>query len=167
MTDAWLAGPVDGVTPELQPVAHALMHARADVERVLAEADVAELFAAPGASAAAAWHLDHLAGSLERLLTYARGETLSRAQLAALAREKEPAAGGDVAALRARVLGALDAALTQVRATDVASLDDVREVGRARLPSSVRGLLFHAAEHSARHAGQALTAMRAARTVRP
>jgi hypothetical protein len=30
-------------------------------------------------------------------------------------------------------------------------------VGRARLPSTVFGLLFHVAEHTQRHAGQAIT----------
>jgi uncharacterized damage-inducible protein DinB len=32
-----------------------------------------------------------------------------------------------------------------------------RVVGRRRLPSSVLGLLFHAAEHTQRHTGQVIT----------
>jgi hypothetical protein len=44
--------------------------------------------------------------------------------------------------------------------TGEATLTATREVGRARLPSTVIGLLFHAAEHTQRHAGQALTTKR-------
>jgi uncharacterized damage-inducible protein DinB len=33
-------------------------------------------------------------------------------------------------------------------------------VGRGRLPSTVLGLLVHAAEHSTRHMGQAITTAR-------
>ena len=40
------------------------------------------------------------------------------------------------------------------------SLLEPREVGRLRLPSTTLGLLFHAAEHATRHAGQALTTAR-------
>ena len=35
--------------------------------------------------------------------------------------------------------------------------DGTLAVGRAGLPTTVLGLLFHAAEHSTRHAGQAIT----------
>jgi hypothetical protein len=34
---------------------------------------------------------------------------------------------------------------------------DERLVGRLKLPSTVVGLLFHAAEHTQRHVGQAAT----------
>jgi hypothetical protein len=37
---------------------------------------------------------------------------------------------------------------------------DFRGVGRAQLPSTVLGLLFHAAEHTQRHAGQVATTRR-------
>jgi uncharacterized damage-inducible protein DinB len=36
-------------------------------------------------------------------------------------------------------------------------LAEDRKVGRAGLPSTVLGLLMHGAEHSTRHAGQAIT----------
>ena len=38
-----------------------------------------------------------------------------------------------------------------------ASLLEPRAVGRQRLPSTVLGLLYHAAEHATRHTGQAVT----------
>ena len=37
---------------------------------------------------------------------------------------------------------------------------EARSVGRAQLPTTVIGLLFHAAEHTQRHAGQAVTTAR-------
>jgi hypothetical protein len=51
----------------------------------------------------------------------------------------------------------VDRALTQLRVTDASSLLEPRGVGRAQLPSTVLGLLFHAAEHTQRHVGQLIT----------
>ena len=45
-------------------------------------------------------------------------------------------------------------ALEQLRPAPGTSLLESRGVGRAQLPSSVPGLLVHAAEHTQRHAGQ-------------
>jgi uncharacterized damage-inducible protein DinB len=52
------------------------------------------------------------------------------------------------------------AAVDQLRGTAIEGLYDRREVGRAKLPSTVIGLLFHAAEHASRHAGQIITTTR-------
>jgi hypothetical protein len=96
-------------------------------------------------------------GSLDRLLTYARGEQLSDAQLATLRAEETPSPGETPDVLLSRLRDGIDAALAQLRATDEASLDESRAVGRAGLPSSGRGLLCHAGEHTLRHAGQLVT----------
>jgi uncharacterized damage-inducible protein DinB len=114
-----------------------------------------QLWKRQGGGASVGFHLKHLAGSLDRLLTYARGEALTGAQIAAL--NDEGRGDEDAAALTAAAISAIDRALHQVSATPVDGLFDVREVGRARLPSTVLGLLFHAAEHGQRHAGQAVT----------
>jgi uncharacterized damage-inducible protein DinB len=66
----------------------------------------------------------------------------------------------DGAALAARVDAAMTAALDQLRATPEATLLAAREVGRQKLPSNVLGLIFHAAEHATRHAGQIATIRR-------
>ena len=99
----------------------------------------------------------HLAGSLDRLLTYARGDALNAAQRAALAAEAREDTSRTAADLVAAALGALDRALAQVRGTPLCTLDEGREVGRARLPSTVLGLMFHAAEHAQRHSAQIIT----------
>ena len=165
MPDAWLKGPVAGVPAALQPVAHALLNARIEVESVLSDATDEELWTRPAGIAAAGFHVRHLCGSIDRLFTYARNESLGDAQLAILAHEKDPESRLDGDALGRLVDETFERALEQLRATSVGTLDDARAVGRLRLPSTVRGLLFHAAEHSARHAGQAITTMKVVRGV--
>lgn len=157
-TEAWLTGPIEGIDPYLMPVAHALVQASRDLERAASELSPEELWARPGGAASIGFHLRHIAGVLDRLLTYARGEMLTEAQLAALRAEGEP---GDPPAgateLVAEAKAAIAQALDQVRATPRSILLEPREVGRKRLPSTVLGLLYHAAEHVTRHVGQIIT----------
>jgi hypothetical protein len=165
--EAWLRGPIDGIDPLLQPVAHAVVQARDDAaDAVHALPDDLLWTAPPGTTASPGFQLIHLAGALDRLFTYARGDALSEAQGAALKAEKRPGTPPpSKAQLLERIAHAVDAALAQLRATPAGSLADPREVGRARLPSTVIGLLFHAAEHSTRHAGQLLTTVKIVRAL--
>lgn len=161
LPEVWLRGPLPEYPSPLVPVAHALLQAREDVERAAAEATVEELWQRPGQAAAAGYHLQHLTGSLDRLLTYARGEPLDGRQRTALLQESTP--GATAATLVAAALAQIDRALEQLRRTPAASLDEAREVGRARLPSTVLGLLYHAGEHTARHVGQLITTLKVVR----
>jgi uncharacterized damage-inducible protein DinB len=153
--EVWLRGPLPDYIDELQPVAHSLLQVREEIERA-AQLPVEDVWARPGGAASIGFHLKHLAGSLDRLLTYAAGRQLSAAQYDYLASEatetKEPA---DVLVRRAH--DAIDRALTYVRTTPLCTLDERRQVGRDRLPSTVLGLLFHAAEHAQRHSAQIIT----------
>jgi len=158
--EAWLRGPLTGFEPMLMPAAHALVQAREDIQRALT-ATSDELWRRPGGAASAGYHLQHLAGSLDRLLTYARGESLNEAQRAALAREGTPA--GSAAALVAAASRAIDRALEQIRQAAPDTLFEDRAVGRDRLPATVLGLIFHAAEHTTRHAGQLITTLKVVR----
>lgn len=158
--EAWLRGPVAGVPPLLQPVAHALVQARDEVRALAADLPADALWTRPGGAASAGFHLQHLTGVLGRLLTYARGEALSDAQLTALAAEGVPDAALTPAGLADAVDRQVEAALAQLRRTDAATLPDARPVGRERLPSTVIGLLVHAAEHMTRHVGQLLVTVR-------
>ena len=164
--EPWLRGPVAGIPAPLQPAAHAFLLSIEDCERAAAGLTSDALWFSPGGAASIGFHLRHLAGSTDRLLTYARGERLSREQLAALAAEAtpgEPPAGAP--ALLAGWRAAVDRALAQLAATPEASLADSRAVGRAQLPSTVLGLLFHAAEHASRHTGQVVTLAKVVRAV--
>ena len=158
--EAWLRGPVAGVPPVLQPAAHTLLQAREDVEAHAPALGADLLWQRSGGAASAGYHLLHLAGALDRLFTYARGEALSEAQKAALRAEAADHPELDGAALTAHVRAAIDRALDQLRRTPPDSVFDARAVGRAALPATVLGLLFHGAEHSSRHVGQFLTTVK-------
>ncbi|MFL5577734.1 MAG: DinB family protein [Gemmatimonadaceae bacterium] len=156
--EAWLSGPVAGVAPELQPAAHALLQAAAEIRTAAAPLTTSELWVSPGGAASAGYHLRHVAGSLDRLLTYARGQSLDGPQRAALVTEALPGdPPADAATLIAGVERAVGHALEVLRRTPVETLGEARTVGRGKLPSTVLGLLFHAAEHAQRHAGQLVT----------
>jgi len=161
--EPWLSGPVPGVDPYLQPVAHALLQVREDLPRVTAGLDHRQLWARPGGAASVGFHLRHMAGSIDRLLTYARSEALTDAQKAVARAEQAPGDAPDPGPLVLLAQAAIDFALAQVRATRRESLLERRTVGRAQLPTTVLGLLFHVAEHTQRHTGQLIAT---AKTVR-
>ena len=159
-TEVWLRGPVPGIAPVLQPAAHALIQAREDVLAMATSVSTERLWTRHDGAASAGFHLLHLAGALDRLFTYARGEALNDAQKFALRAETQdhPELGG--AGLAAIVATQIDRALEQLAATDPARVFDERKIGRAGLPSNVLGLLFHAAEHTTRHVGQFVTTVK-------
>jgi hypothetical protein len=156
--EVWLRGPVPDIPPLLQPVAHGLLQCGEEVRANILPLSPAIIWARPGGAASIGFHVRHAAGSLDRLFTYARGQQLSRDQLAALAAEDDPSVQpNEGAALVIAFEQAIERALAQLRTTSDAALQHPRDVGRARLPSTVGGLLFHAAEHTQRHVGQLVT----------
>lgn len=157
MTEVWLRGPLADYPALLMPVAHSLLQAREDIERLVRTVPADRVWTRPGGAASVGYHLLHTAGSIDRLCTYARGEMLNQAQLSALHAEDSDHAGQALEDVAAQAIAQIDRALTQVRGTPVASLPDPRPVGRAGLPSTVLGLLVHVAEHTTRHVGQAVT----------
>jgi hypothetical protein len=159
--EAWLRGPVSGVSPVLQPVAHMLLHALEDGSQALDGLSEAQIWVRPGGGASIGFHIRHLAGAIDRIFTYARGEPLGAARMAALASEADPGTPpADTRALIGLLATAVERATAQLRETPEAALLEPRGVGRRLLPSTVLGLLVHGGEHSARHAGQALTLRR-------
>lgn len=153
----WLRGPVEDVPPLLQPVAHALLQAGDEVAKAMQHFPQDKLWVKPAALASAGFHLQHLRGVLDRLFTYAKGESLSQQQLAALSAEGTPYEGNNtVGELVNAFQHQIALSVGQLRSTKEATLTDKRGVGRAQLPSTVIGLLFHAAEHTMRHTGQLL-----------
>jgi hypothetical protein len=141
-------------------VAHALLQAREEVEELMAGFPSEHLPIRPEGAASPGFHLRHLAGVLDRLFTYARGETLSAEQVRRLDLETSPVAPETCGELVNVFRRQVDIALDQLRSTPVDTLTERREVGRAKLPSTVLGLLFHAAEHTQRHVGQLLVTVR-------
>jgi hypothetical protein len=158
LPEVWLRGPVPDIAPLLQPVAHALLQAVEDVRRAVDPLSASHLWARPGGAPSVGFHIRHAAGSLDRLLTYACGEKLSAEQRIFLESEAEPGSPpAQAAALASDFEQQVDRALAQLRATPDATLLEARGVGRLHLPSTVLGLLVHAAEHTQRHVGQIVT----------
>jgi uncharacterized damage-inducible protein DinB len=162
--EVWLRGPIPGIQPLLQPAAHAIQQVAEDVMPIVRDLSPAQLWARPGGAAAIGFHLAHLPGSLDRLLTYSRGESLSPDQMVALAAERTVHEDRpDLSSLLARFAIGLETAIDYLRTVPSENLLQPREVGRKRLPSTTLGLIFHAAEHSSRHAGQIVTLARVVR----
>lgn len=159
--EVWLRGPVPGIPPLLQPVAHSLLQCREELDQHVTSLSPEQIWARPAGAASVGFHVRHAAGSLDRLFTYARGEPLSAAQKSAFAAEGQPDLAADVGARLLAAFGeTVERALEQLKRTSDAALVEPRGVGRAQLPSTVLGLLFHAAEHTQRHVGQAVTTVK-------
>ncbi|MBO0936185.1 DinB family protein [Fibrella sp. HMF5335] len=159
--EIWLRGPQPGIPALLQPAAHALLQAREDLNAALAAFPDERLWDRPAGVASVGFHLQHIAGVQDRMLTYARGEHLSATQFADLKQEGQPATGQTtVAELLTRLSTQTDRTVAALAQTDPDTLPDYRTVGRAALPSTVIGLLFHAAEHTMRHVGQCLVTVK-------
>jgi len=149
---------VPGIPALLQPAAHAFLMAREDVELAVQGVTHDQLWRSPGGITPLGFHIAHLTGSTDRLLTYARGEMLSPSQKEALAREKTlPETQPTLEELLRAWRDGVDDALRQLAATPESTVAEARAVGRAQLPTTVLGLLFHAAEHASRHTGQVVT----------
>jgi hypothetical protein len=156
--EVWQRGPIEGVDPVLMPVVHALMQVQEDLEALKTSTTSENAWRRPGGAASIAFHIRHIGGSTDRLLTYARGESLTAAQRMRLAEEGvEDEPRPSLERMIEDATAALERAVAQVKSTPRDTLLEARQVGRAGLPSTTIGLLFHAAEHAARHAGQAVT----------
>ncbi|MDO9374821.1 MAG: DinB family protein [Ferruginibacter sp.] len=155
--EVWQRGPLPGIPALLQPVAHALVQAVEEVDELMRDFPAALLWERPANLASAGFHLHHLRGVLDRVFTYARNEGLTEAQFNFLSGEgKDTENGIQTQELVEAFEKQVGAALEQLKNTSEAILTDYRGVGRAGLPSTVIGLLVHAAEHTMRHIGQLL-----------
>lgn len=155
--EVWQRGPLPDISPLLQPVAHALLQAREEINVYMNDFPVELLWSRPADMASVGFHLQHLSGVLDRVFTYAKGEGLSDVQFEQLQEEgKDSVHGYSVNDLVNRFEKQVDKALKQLQGTDEKILTEYRGIGRARLPSTVIGLLVHGAEHTMRHVGQLL-----------
>jgi len=157
--EVWLRGPLDGIPILLQPVAHALLQAREEINELMTDFTDALLWERPAGMASPGFHLQHMAGVLDRLYTYAKGEQLNEQQLDYLAAEGKNT-DVRVSQLLDHFNEQVDIAIKQLSETDETTLTEVKGVGRAKVPSTVIGLLVHSAEHTMRHVGQLLVTVR-------
>lgn len=154
--EVWLRGPLPEVSPLLQPVAHALLQAQEELNEYLNDFSDNLLWQRPADVASVGFHLQHLTGVIDRIFTYARGESLDETQMQNLKAEGIENIDITVEQLLEDFNKQVENAVFQLKNTDENTLTEVRGVGRAKIPSTVIGLLFHAAEHTTRHLGQLL-----------
>ena len=161
LPEPWMRGPIAGVDPLLSPVLYTFQQAREDLRRWTEGLSTGQLWAEPHGFGSVGFHMRHIAGSAGRLMSYLQEKPLNAAQLSVLQAEHDPAGAGRDELL-ALIDASFDDAETVVRELDPATLRDSRSVGRARLPTTVIGLLVHIAEHTQRHVGQAISAAKLA-----
>jgi uncharacterized damage-inducible protein DinB len=134
---------------------HSLQMAQEDTVKFCGAMEDHQLHARPFQLPSIAFQLRHIARSLDRFCCYAEGIPLSEQQLAALAEE------ADTAGTRESIFQELDESLEKTRhrleAIIRRPLDAPIKIGRKCLPTTLAGLLVHAAEHTQRHVGQAIT----------
>lgn len=164
-TEPWLRGPIAGVHPLVAPVLFALQQAREDLAKHTEGLTTEQLWATPHGFGSVGFHIRHIAGSTDRLLTYAQGRDLTADQMADLSDESRALGIGreELLAMLEEALGRAEAVL---RAVDPATLAEPRQVGRQKLPTTLIGLLVHVAEHTQRHVGQAISSCKWASVAR-
>mgnify|MGYP001601180289 CR=1 FL=1 len=151
--EVWLTGPVNDVPALLQPVAHALLQARNEVNELMENFPDELLWKQVAGMASAGFHLQHLTGVLDRLFTYAKGAALNEDQLKYLTVEGKDN-GENVKALLNAFNTQIDRSIDQLKQIPESRLTEPRGVGRAQLPSTVIGLLVHSAEQTMRQTVQ-------------
>lgn len=163
-TEPWLRGTHGEVPAAGRAVLHALELALDDIRKWTAGLTAEEVHSAPMGLASIAEQLRHIAGSVDRIFTYAEGNQLSAGQLAML---KAEATGNESPVeLMALVEGSLTSAAVRVRALATGNLEAVRSVGRRHLPTSLGGALIHVADHTQRHVGQVVTTAKLLKAMR-
>ncbi len=153
--EPWLRGTLTEVPAVGRGVLHALELAWEDARKWCGGMSDAQIHARLAGLPSVAFQLRHIAGSLDRLLTYAEGRALSDEQVRALKAETQPQ--GSVQGIMAELEVAIKLGILRVRALATEDLSLPRSVGSKCLPTTLGGLLVHVADHTQRHVGQAIT----------
>lgn len=153
--EAWLRGPLAGVPPAVMPLFFTFTQVREDLERHTTGLTTGDVWRKIGDAAPLGFHLRHIPGSVDRLLTYLEERSLSEEQLRELKQELSP--GADLTTLLSEMRTRLDNAERRLKNLSFDNMHAPRYIGRKRLPTTVLGLLVHIAEHTQRHLGQAVT----------
>lgn len=156
----WLSGPLPDIPGLLQPIAHTLLQVQSELYDIMIGFPEEKLWDKPKGLASVGFHIQHITGVLDRLFTYAHGESLSDSQLLFL--KKEGLINQEIHTND--LLHQLDLQIKKscnyLKSIDSETLTQQRLVGRKQIPSTKIGLIFHAAEHSMRHLGQLLVTVK-------
>jgi uncharacterized damage-inducible protein DinB len=162
--EPWLRGTHTDVPAVGRAVLHALDLALDDLTKWTDCLSDAEVHSQPLGLTSVAFHLRHIARSVDRILTYAEGGQLSAEQLAGL--KAEHSGDESLAELLAEVEASFSNAAERVRVLATANFDTPRAVGRKQLPTSIGGALIHVADHTQRHVGQVVTTAKVLKAMR-
>ncbi len=143
--EPWLAGKHADLDPIRRLLACSLEHCLGDLRKWTPDVP----------TDAQAFQLRHIAGSVDRLWTYALGGTISPAQLDVLA--VESSGPTDREPLLDLVAETFSRVTREMRMMEDIDYRDSRYVGRQRVEVPLGLLLGHIAEHTQRHTGQLIT----------
>lgn len=162
--EPWLRGTYSDVPAVGRAVLHALDLALDDITKWTEGLTDAEVHTKPLGLPSVAFHLRHVARSVDRILTYAEGGQLTAEQLASL--KAEQSGDESLAELFGEVEASFSTAEARVRTLASADFNLFRGVGRKQLPTSIGGALIHVADHTQRHVGQVVTTAKVVKAVR-
>ena len=164
--EPWLTGKLNDVSPLLAAILYSFEQAREDLRRWTEGLSEEQVWRRTGEIGSVGFHIRHIAGSVDRLITYADGRQLDESQLVELKSEQN---NGGLS--RDELLALLDEKLskadTVVRGIDPSSFSTVREIGRKRTPVPLGVLLVHISEHTQRHVGAAIVTSKVVRGPAP
>jgi uncharacterized damage-inducible protein DinB len=153
--EPWLRGRTENLPSIHLAVLNALSLALEDVDHWCFGLTQEDFHAQPHGLPSVAFHIRHIARSIDRLLTYAEGFQLTDAQLSALKSESAPT--GSIRTVLDEFHQGLEHGSLRIRQLAGTDLELPRAVGRRKLPTTVGGLLVHIADHTQRHTGQVIT----------
>jgi uncharacterized damage-inducible protein DinB len=162
--EPWLRGTHSDIPAAARAVLHALDLALDDLVKWTDGLSNEEIHSEPLGLTPVAFHLRHIAGATDRILTYAEGGQISAEQLAAL--KAEQSGEESLADLLAAVEKSFANAAERIRTLAGADLNTFRGVGRKQLPTSIGGAMIHVADHTQRHVGQVVTTAKVLKAVR-
>jgi uncharacterized damage-inducible protein DinB len=162
--EPWLRGTRGELDAVARQFVHSMEQAEEDLQRWCGGLTDEEMNARPMQLAPVAFHLRHIARSLDRLLSYAEGTQLDATQMAALRAELDE--GATTAAVFAELRRGLEDAKRRAMAFSSAQYNQGRVVGKKMLPTTVGSLIVHCAEHTQRHVGQAITTAKVLQALR-
>lgn len=162
--EPWLRGTHGELDPVVRQFVHSMEQVEEDADRWCSGLSDAEMNARPMNLPPVAFHLRHMARSLDRLLSYAEGTQLEATQLAALKSEMD--AGATIAGVFQELRRGLAESKRRAQAFTPDQYNDERGIGRKMLPTSIGSILVHCAEHTQRHVGQAITTVKVLMSLR-
>lgn len=158
--EVWMRGPIAGIPNLLQPIAHTLLQVEEDILKYTQQLSAEHLWVKPYGNASIGFHLQHIKGVIDRMFTYAENKALTTAQFEYLHKEGIPHEDLSIESLIKNLQQQIEHSVGKLASIDPKTLTQERFLGRKRIPTTLMGLLFHAAEHAQRHVGQLLVTVR-------